>query len=63
MIINAGITRVIYEGDYPDEFSKELFHYAKLEVLRYRDGALEPVDLTVTIARTKPSVGPDCSHV
>jgi len=25
MIINAGIVRVIFEGDYPDEFSKELF--------------------------------------
>ncbi|MDX2066354.1 MAG: cytidine/deoxycytidylate deaminase family protein [Fimbriimonadaceae bacterium] len=47
MIINAGITRVIYEGDYPDEFSKELFHYARLEVLRFRDGALEPVDLAI----------------
>lgn len=45
MIINAGIERVIYEGDYPDEFSKELFRDAGMEVLRYRDGNLEPVDL------------------
>lgn len=45
MIINAGIVRVIYEGDYPDEFSKELFREAKMEVLRYRDGALEEVEL------------------
>ncbi len=45
MIINAGIVRVIYEGDYPDEFSKELFRDANMEVLRYREGALEPVEL------------------
>ena len=45
MIINAGINRVIYEGDYPDEFSKELFRDAKMEVFRYRDGVLEPVEL------------------
>jgi dCMP deaminase len=45
MIINAGIVRVIYEGDYPDEFSKELFRDAQIEVLRYRDDRLEPVDL------------------
>jgi len=45
MIINAGIERVIYEGDYPDEFSKELFRHSGLEVMRYREGALEPVDL------------------
>lgn len=45
MIINAGIVRVIYEGDYPDEFSKELFRDAKMEVLRYRDDRLERVDL------------------
>jgi dCMP deaminase len=47
MIINAGIARVIYEGDYPDDFSKVLFREARLEVLRYRDGALEPVELDV----------------
>ena len=45
MIINAGITRVIYEGDYPDEFSKELFRLAEMEVLRFRDNRLEEVDL------------------
>jgi dCMP deaminase len=45
MIINAGIVRVIYEGDYPDEFSKELFRDAHMEVLRYREGRLEEVDL------------------
>ncbi len=45
MIINAGIVRVIYEGDYPDEYSKELFRYANIEVHRYRDGRLEKLDL------------------
>jgi dCMP deaminase len=45
MIINAGIVRVIYEGDYPDDFSKELFRDAKLDVLRYREERLEKVEL------------------
>ena len=45
MIVNAGIKRVIYEGDYPDEFSKEIFRLARIEVLRYREERLEEVDL------------------
>jgi dCMP deaminase len=45
MIINAGVNRVIYEGEYPDEFSKELFRDAKIEVMRYRDDHLEAVEL------------------
>lgn len=45
MIVNAGIVRVIYEGDYPDEFSKEIFREAQLEVLRYREDRLEKVEL------------------
>ncbi|AIE86385.1 CMP/dCMP deaminase [Fimbriimonas ginsengisoli Gsoil 348] len=45
MLINAGIVRVIYEGDYPDEFSKELFRDAHMEVMRYREGVLERVEL------------------
>lgn len=49
MIVNAGIEQVIYEGDYPDEFSKEIFREAGLEVLRYTVHGLEPVDLTVQI--------------
>lgn len=44
MIINAGIVRVIYEGDYPDEFSKELFRDAKTEVFVYREGQLIPLE-------------------
>lgn len=47
MIINAGISRVIYEGDYPDAFSLELFRESGLEIMRYVKGApaLEPVTL------------------
>jgi dCMP deaminase len=46
MIINAGIVRVIYEGDYPDEFSKELFRESGLEVYRFRESGLEALVLT-----------------
>jgi dCMP deaminase len=35
MIINAGITRVIYEGDYPDEFSLALLKESGIELVRY----------------------------
>lgn len=45
MIINAGIVRVIYEGDYPDEFSLELFREADMELLRYQNDVLEKVAL------------------
>lgn len=45
MIINAGIERVIYEGDYPDPFSLELFRDSKMEVFRYIEGRLELVEL------------------
>jgi dCMP deaminase len=46
MIVNAGIVKVIYEGDYPDEFSKEIFRLANLEVERLIDGVLTKVDLS-----------------
>jgi dCMP deaminase len=44
MIINAGIEKVIYEGDYPDEFSLQLFREAGTELARYLNGKLEPVE-------------------
>jgi dCMP deaminase len=44
MLINAGIQKVIYEGDYPDEFSLELFREAGLDLQRYVAGVLEPVN-------------------
>lgn len=45
MLVNAGVQRVIYEGDYPDEFSKEIFRECGIEVYRYVSGRLETVDL------------------
>lgn len=45
MIINAGITKVIYEGDYPDDFSLELFRLSNSQVLRLVGDRLESVDL------------------
>lgn len=35
MLINAGITKVIFEGAYPDDFSLQLFRESHVEVLRY----------------------------
>lgn len=35
MIINAGITRVVFKNDYPDEFSTRLFDEAGIELYKY----------------------------
>ena len=35
MIINAGITRVVYQEGYPDEFSLEIFREAGVQLDRY----------------------------
>ena len=35
MIINAGISRVVYGEGYPDEFSLEIFKQAEVELIRY----------------------------
>ncbi|MCE9558919.1 MAG: dCMP deaminase family protein [Armatimonadetes bacterium] len=40
MLINAGISRVIYEGDYPDAFSLEVLRASNTEVLRYKGEGL-----------------------
>jgi dCMP deaminase len=45
MLINGGVSRVIYEGDYPDEFTWELFRDAGTEVFRFTEGRIEPVEL------------------
>lgn len=37
MIINAGIRRVVFEGDYPDDFALELFGQANVELVRFID--------------------------
>ncbi len=34
MLINAGIVRIVYTGDYPDEFAKALLRDAGIEVER-----------------------------
>ena len=34
MIINAGIVRVVFAGDYPDPFAMELFREAKIELVQ-----------------------------
>jgi dCMP deaminase len=34
MMINAGIVRVVYEGDYPDPMAVELFQMADVELTR-----------------------------
>lgn len=41
MLINAGIVRVVFEGDYPDPFAMELFEEAGVELVRLRDGVAE----------------------
>jgi len=46
MIINAGIARVVYEGDYPDEFSLELFRLSHTEVFIFRNGKLKQLELS-----------------
>jgi len=46
MIINGGVQHVIYEGDYPDAFSLELFGLSHVRVDIYRDGVLIPVEET-----------------
>jgi dCMP deaminase len=37
MIINAGISRVVYEQGYPDEFSLQLFGEANIKVEKYTE--------------------------
>lgn len=36
MIINAGITRVVYGGDYPDDLARQFLEEAGVELARYR---------------------------
>ncbi len=38
MIINAGIREVVYEGDYPDKLSQEMFEQAQISIKVLRDG-------------------------
>ncbi|AEE95470.1 deoxycytidylate deaminase [Mahella australiensis] len=45
MIINAGITRIVYKGDYPDALAMDLLREAGIEVARFEDGNLVKVRL------------------
>ncbi len=47
MILNAGIERVIYEGDYPDPYAMAFFRLAGIEVLRYVQGSVQAVELSL----------------
>lgn len=47
MMINAGISSVVYEGEYPDEFSLELFRDSGMAVFRYTNGRLDRVGLGI----------------
>jgi len=35
MLINAGVERVVYEGDYPDELAREMLDQAGIELVRF----------------------------
>ena len=35
MLINAGIKRIIYSGDYPDELAMSMLKEAKIELVKY----------------------------
>jgi dCMP deaminase len=35
MIVNAGITRVVYQEGYPDEFAVEMLHEGGVQLERY----------------------------
>jgi Deoxycytidylate deaminase len=43
MIINAGIRKVVFEGDYPDPFALELFEAAGVELVQVVEGRPMPV--------------------
>jgi dCMP deaminase len=48
MIINAGITRVVYTGDYPDPFAMELFRESQIELTRL-DAKIKPEEASVPL--------------
>lgn len=43
MVINAGIKKVVFEGDYPDEFALELFGQVGIELFRYQEDTVAQV--------------------
>lgn len=38
MLINAGIQRIVYDGDYPDDLSRRMLDEADIELVRFVDG-------------------------
>jgi dCMP deaminase len=36
ILINAGVRRIVYAGDYPDEFAVEMFKEAGVELTRWQ---------------------------
>jgi len=38
MIINAGIERVVYAGDYPDDIARSFLEQAHVELVRFSNG-------------------------
>lgn len=42
MLINAGVQRVVYEGDYADELSLEMLQQAGVELVRFSRQAAAP---------------------
>jgi len=36
IMINAGVEKVIYSGDYPDEMAQQFFHEAQVELVHYQ---------------------------
>ncbi|MDO8683143.1 MAG: cytidine/deoxycytidylate deaminase family protein [Armatimonadota bacterium] len=44
VLINAGISRVVFEGDYPDEFAIQMLEQAEVEIVKYAsDGKVAEV--------------------
>lgn len=37
MLLNAGVVRIVYQGDYPDELARSLIEEAGIEVVRWPD--------------------------
>ena len=36
MLINSGISKIVFDGEYPDDFAMELFRESGMEVIRLR---------------------------
>ncbi|MCD6231282.1 cytidine/deoxycytidylate deaminase family protein [Candidatus Aerophobetes bacterium] len=38
MIINAGIKRIVFEGDYPDKLARQILEEAGVELIKFKRG-------------------------